>query len=1006
MKRLVSVVLFTTVSALATGSVHAQEMAAPPEQSASQADAQSEPQGAAADSASTTAGDIVVTGTRVANGANSPTPVTVLPTEEFLKLNPGTVTEAVNLLPALQGSQNISSRPGGGQRNGAGAYFNLRNLGNLRTLVLYDGMRLIPTINQNEADVDAAIVPQLLLKRVDVVTGGVSAVYGSDAIAGVINFITDRDFTGVRLQASSSISTYGDDRIGDIGIAAGTHFGADDRGHIEVSYQYRKDQGILDRRNALDRSFYAANTGFAGSGTAANPFFNVPDMRLSNTTFGGLIVATSNAADLTALRNFAGGQLPMFLPNGQLTGFVHGLVPVAGGTFAPFGTAGITLASANVESGGSGAYFPSSSIKSALELQQAFGRVDYDLTENLHAYAQLAYSRIVTQAQFRSPNFTANNGSLRFSYANPFLQLTQEPYRSFFAANPTRTFNLNEVLLNQPRNRQTTEAWIAFAGLEGGLGGDWKWDINAGYQQSTIRAVDLYNIDRGKLAAALDVVRNANGQIVCRAAATNAAYANCVPLNIFGGIEAASPEALAYIYTPTFNRNRSRMETVAGSVSGSPFETWAGPVKVAVSGEYRRLRWDAVTNTDPTELANCAGISFNCTQGTTLRWFNNTMGPVPTVSQKVTEGALEVNVPLLRDMAFAQSFSVTGAVRRTHYSTSGNVTTWKLGADWQIVDDLRIRATRSRDIRAPNLFDLFTSTQINCGISAVDKLTGTTYNNLCNTVGSNPDLEPEFANTLTVGAVLTPSFLPGFTATIDYYKIDVDNVILLQQGFSTPVLNFCADVQGNAPVCSLVSRANWTDRNPATNPITATRSSQVNVAALHTWGVDTELGYHFDLAGRDLSLRALIAYQPTNKFDQGPSGVISFAGAYNAGSNRLSAAAKWRVTGVISYDITDNINLTVLERWRSGLKAIYDDNVSVVKAKLPSLGYTNVNLTWKPGETELGDYEFYVNVANLFNKFPTVYYTGQPALPSSQPFTPEGDDVIGRVFTVGARVKF
>jgi outer membrane receptor protein involved in Fe transport len=971
-----------------------------------QADAAVQPE------AETAAQDIIVTGSRTTTNANSPTPMVALPAEQFLKLTPGSITEAASLLPALQGSQNLSSRPGGGQRNGAGAYFNLRNMGNLRTLVLVDSMRLIPTINQNEADTDASIVPQMLIKRLDVVTGGVSAVYGSDAVSGVVNFITDRDFNGVKFQASKSISTYGDDPISDFGVAAGTRF-AGGRGHIEFSYQYRQDAGLIDRRSTLDRDFFAANTGNAGTGTAANPYFNVPDARLSNTTFGGLIISSSVAADTTTLRNLQFGS------TGQLSPFVHGLVPVAGGTFAPFGTAGITAATANLESGGDGGYFASSAIKSSLKFHQAFGRVDYDLTDNLHFFAELGYSRVLTATQFRSPTFTAGAGSLRFSYSNPYLLLTQDPYRALFLANPTRTLNINEILLNAPRATQLTEAYIGFAGLEGKLGSKFTWNIGGGYQQSTILARDLLNIDRGKLAAALDAVDvgfvttgTRNGVIACRAAVTyaghaaNPNYAGCVPLNVFGGIDAASPAAKTYLYDATFNRNRSRMETLSGSITGSPFDTWAGPVKVALSGEYRRLRWNADSNTDPAQFADCTGISFNCTQGTTLRWFNNTMAPVAQVEQKVTEGAFEATVPLLKNVPFFKSLELTGAARYTDYSTSGHVTTWKLGADWKISSDLRLRATRSRDIRAPNLFELFTSTQINTGITAADPLTGATFGPFANTQTGNRNLRPETANTLTVGAVLTPSFIPGLSLSVDYYRIQVKDVIFLLQGFSAQVLQTCKATQGASPACVLVSRPSWTDTNAATNPITATTSTYLNIAKQDTWGIDTELNYNTRLFGNAFNFRVLAAYQPSLVYDQGPAGVLSVAGAYNAGSNRLSAAPKWRVTGVVSYDITQDISVTVLERWRSGLNAIYDPTLVVVNPKMPGIAYTNLNLSYKVNDTKLGSFEMFATVANLFNKFPTVYYTNQVTQPSTQPFTPEGDDTIGRVFTAGVKVKF
>ncbi|MCC7461546.1 MAG: TonB-dependent receptor [Gammaproteobacteria bacterium] len=966
---------------------------------------------AAAALAQTPAGEqlqeIEVTGSRIiTNGNDSPTPLTVVDAEQFLKLQPTAITEAVNLLPALQGSQNVTSRPGGGQRNGAAAWFNLRNMGNLRTLNLYDGQRLIPTINQNEADTDATLVPQLLLKRVDVVTGGVSAVYGSDAISGVVNFITDRDFNGIKVQANSGVSTYGDDRTRDFGIAGGMAF-SNGRGHIEGSYQYHDDAGLQNRAAGADRSFYAANAVGVGAGTAANPYFNMPDARLSNATFGGLIQGSSVAAHTTVLRGL------QFLTSGQLAAFNHGQIPLAGGTLAPFGTPG-TLASANVESGGDGAWYSGSSLKHGIDFHQAFGRIDYDLTDDLHAFAQIAYTKIHSYNQFRQPLF--NNYT--FSYSNPFLLATQEPYRSMFLGSPTATLRVSELLQNNPRSTQDTKAHLVFAGLEGKLGARFDWEINITNSRSIIQANDLFNFDRGRLAAALDAVDvglvttgTANGQIACRATvdytghAANPNYAGCVPLNIFGGQPGQA--SLDYLYETTFNRNRTQQDTADVAITGAPFDNWAGPVKTALSVEYRRLRWDAVTNTDPSARADCAGIGagLNCTPSTAL-WFNNTMGPVPQVSQTVKEAALEVGFPLLADLPAARNLDFTGAVRHTNYDTSGSVTTWKAGLSWNINDQIRLRATRSRDIRAPNLFDLFTSVQVNCSFSGTDPLTGGTFTNLCNTQGSNPDLKPEIGNTSTVGIVLTPSMLPGFSLAVDYFKIDVGSVILLQQGWSNATLNYCNQVRGNAPVCALISRANWTDTNWATNPITAFASQNVNVAELNTHGIDVEAGYQTRLFSRAFNARLLASHQPELIYNQGPSGTLSFAGAYYTGSNRFAALPKWKVTGILSYDVTERFNVTVLERWRSSLNASYDPRAVLLRSKLPSVAYTTLNLSYRDRDTRIGDAEAYLSIQNLFNTWPEVYYPGtNTTAPGQQPYLPEGDDTIGRYFTLGVRVR-
>lgn len=976
--------------------------------------------------------EIVITGSRVSTNENSPTPLTVLNTEEFLKLQPTTVTDALTLMPALQGpQQGTSSRPGGGQRNGAAAYLNLRNMGDLRTLILMDGQRVIPTINSNQAQVDASIVPQMLLKRVDLVTGGVSAVYGSDGVSGVINFVTDRDFNGLKFQANRGTSSHSDADTWDVGIAAGTRF-ADDRAHIEFSYQYLEDKGLIDRRDALDRSIYAANIGGAGNGTAANPYFNVPDMRISNATFGGLIISTSTAADLATLRTLNGLSSTAgvrFTSATSLAAFNNGLVPCAGGTFVPFATpATCTVATANVQSGGDGAYYASSSIKHASDAHQAFGRFDFDVTDNIHLFAQLGWSKLWNANQFRSPPFIANNttGNLQFSYQNPFLWAMQGTTGAFFRSNapltgaPSRSLGMNILLLNEPLSQNETDAFVGHVGLEGKFGDTYDWNLTVGKSQSTLLSEDLRNFRRDKFAAATDVVDvgqvttgTANGQTACRATVTyaghpaNANLAGCVPLNIFGGLTASNnTQALGWLYETTFNEHVTKLETMNAAVSGQPFSTWAGPVNMAVSADWRRIRWDVTSNADPIETVgagNCNGILLNCTT-TQTKWVQNSFGAVSGAKQSVKEGALEIQVPLLRDAPMFQSLSLNGAARLTDYSTSGSVETWKLGTDWHINDDFRIRATRSRDIRAPNLFELFSSVKQNCLTSVQDALTGFATNANCNIERPEPNLTPELSDTITAGVVFTPTFVPGLTMSIDYYKIKVEDVIFLVQGFNPNFLATCASLRGAASICNeLVVRNNWTDTSPVTNPVRSTESRFYNIATQNTWGIDFESGYRTEIAGHGFNLRALASYQPKLDYDQGPVGVLTMAGAFNVGTNRFAASPKWRVTGVASFDITEDLTFTWLQRWRSGLRAYYDPAIRLVEADMPSLATATVNLNYKFEASRAGRGEVFLNVRNLFDKYPTSYYSGQVTQPSSQPFFPEGDDTIGRYFTLGVR---
>ena len=237
----------------------------------------------AADAAAADPVTVVVTGSRVIkNGNNSPTPLTVVNVEQMLKLQPTNIAEALSTLPAFAGSRVATGNPGTGTTNNAANVMNLRGLGFTRNLILYDGHRVPPSTQDGLVDID--MIPQMLLKRVDIVTGGVSAVYGSDAISGVVNFVTDTRFNGLKLNVQGGISSRNDDKTYDIGIAGGRDlFGG--KGHIEASYQYRDDPGIASRRS---RRFGIDDITVQGGGNTANPYHVTYDTRFNTTTFGGL----------------------------------------------------------------------------------------------------------------------------------------------------------------------------------------------------------------------------------------------------------------------------------------------------------------------------------------------------------------------------------------------------------------------------------------------------------------------------------------------------------------------------------------------------------------------------------------------------------------------------------------------------------------------------------------------------------------------------------------------
>ncbi|MEE4452119.1 TonB-dependent receptor domain-containing protein [Novosphingobium resinovorum] len=932
-----------------TGTAHAQNTA----QDAAPATRPAPPQAAEA-----SAQDIIVTGSRViSNGNNSPTPVTVVSTEQAQKVQPGTLADSLQILPVFSGSRGSGSNPsstgsvGGG--NGSANQLNLRNIGPEKTLVLMDGKRIPPTLNSGIVDVDS--IPQMMVKRVDVVTGGASAVYGSDAVAGVVNYIIDHDLQGLKVEGETGISQRGDAAKYRLGAAWGTDlFGG--RGHFEISYEYQKESGI-DRRS--DRS-WMRQAGVTGSGTEANPYVNQKDLRQSGYSAGGLITSGVLA-----------GQT--FNADGSLRDFQHGTAT---------GTSG-------VEVGGDGAYYDST-LMAPLEFNQFFGRFDYDVSDDVHAYVQVG-GNFKTNTAY-GDNLTMQNFTIRSD--NPYLS---QQYRDQLAGAGESTFKLSEIMQGGPRLGATTrtEQVNMSAGLNGKLG-DFRWTADYVHGQSILKNTQLNNVNRQHLAEALDAVSDGAGNVVCRVALTDPGSA-CAPLNPFGE-GAASAESLAYVQQDTHYRAKTVLDDATASISGRLFDTWAGPVNVALSGEWRKLSFRSSSDAGPEDYADCAGITYNCT-ATTLLW-QNTFAASPRISNTVWEGAVEASVPLLADLPFAQSFDLSGAARYTSYQTSGRYWTWKVGFDWHVNDALRFRGTRSRDIRAPTLNDLFAPTYVSV-VRSTDRLTGTApqvsvYNQ------SNPDLKAEVGNTLTVGLVWNPA--PAFSIAVDYYKIKVTNAITQLQGNDPQIQDLCYASGGTSAYCDLQVRPNGYTDPSSTNSVTSWVSRSINLSEVSTEGVDVEANFRSSLLDRPFSLRLLGAYQPHIYYKQPGVETRDQAGAA-FGPLGAAAAPTVRLTGIVHFEPSDHVSIDILERWRNAMTLSGYDSEIWVDDHLKAFATTNVTVTFKPESTY--NAEFYLNVQNLFDaKPPTGGFTGNGTRAGFRDGYPVSDSPLGRFFTAGVRAKF
>jgi outer membrane receptor protein involved in Fe transport len=895
---------------------------------------------------------IVVTGSRIQNGDSSPTPVTIVSADLLQDISPATVADGLNKLPQFVGS-NTQSTNNNASSNGVGNFLNLRGLGTTRTLILFDGHRLPDTAQAGGVDVNT--VPQFLLQRVDVVTGGASAVYGSDAVAGVVNFVVDNKFSGLKLMGEAGVSTRGDNGTQRLGIGYGTDI-LGGRGHVLASYNYSNSEGI-DSKTA--RRNGALVPSLAGNGGTV-PFTPVLNARVPAGTLGGLLQTTP----------FAFGA--QFNAQGEL-------VPVDLGTAVGPG----------LFSGGE-TFFLDTGMFASLETHQGYGRLDYDLTDHVTAYVQGTYTRTTNDYPFIQYLFSPVLAFKDNPYLAPSAQAT------LAAIDPgSPVIAVGKFLSEQQGIASRTESYFVNGGLKGDLaGGDLNWDVSYSRARTTQRTASRFNVNNEKLAAASDPVRTASGSIVCRITQIDPArYPDCVPLNVFGP-NSVTPEALDFVTDETEYSLVQTMDDFNATLTGSLIDLPAGPLKFALNGEHRRSTLDLVSNAQPLDVVDCTNL-FLCTPGATQHQFNVVADA--TGRQNVTEGAVEVEVPILADRPFFHSLSLSGAARYTHYSTCGGVTTWKVGGDWEPVEGLRFRATRSRDIRAPNLNELFAPTNASPRSFADPHVAGggSGQATIIET-GGNPNLKPEKADTFTAGVVYRPNWLPRLSIAVDYYDIKIGDAIAFTAAETSNAI--CEASGGTDPFCQFIVRPlPFSDRTAANFP-TKVISLPLNAAEFRQSGVDAEVNYSFPLFGGTIGLRGLLTYvdrQETQQFPNTP--VVDFVNRAPFGVPR------WRAALVAGYS-DDDWTLTTFTRYRAAVSNDYDPRLTFDLPKISDSVFVDATVARKVKGLG-GEFEFYLSAQNLFDAEAPILYPPPGAPGFFYPAVP-GDDIIGRRVNAGFRAKF
>ncbi len=895
--------------------------------------------------------DILVTGTRVLrNGYSAPQPTTVLGADDIAAKAPNNLADFVNVLPSLAGSTTPRTTTAAISAGNAGINaLNLRNLGVNRTLILLDGQRVGASSIGGLVDINQ--FPQALVKRIDIVTGGASAGYGSDAVAGVVNFVLDTSYNGIKGEAQGGVTTYGDDESYRISLTAGTAF-AGGRGHFLISAEAAHTAGIT---GIGSRDWY----------TAAKVLTN-PTYTATNGQPQLLVRANSGVATATPGGIITAGPLrgTYFGPGGTPLQFNYG--PIVAGNYMAGGQSGYA------DFGTSG------DLDARASRQNVFSRVSFDVSERVELFAQLSYGRSTTHVAALNQ---ANYGTITIRSDNAFIPASIAARVSALNLASFSLGTLNEDL-GPLTNNSERESWRPVIGAKGDfdmLGSKWTWDaygqksITHSYVETTTTITANYN-------AAIDSIRNASGAIVCRSVATNP---SCVPYNIFGtGVN--SQAALDYVKGTAFLRTKLTQDVVAGNLRGDPFSTWAGPVSVALGVEHRR------------EAVSGSSDALSPTRGYFAGNYLPTHG-----SYKVTEGYLEVVVPLAKDNAFARSLDLNGAVRATHYSTSGSVATWKVGLTYKPVDDITFRVTRSRDIRAPNLNELFQAGQT-VTANITDPSRGNATASAFQVTSGNTGLRPEEADTLGLGVVLQPRFLPGFAASVDYYNIDINGAIATVSGQA--LVNQC--FAGNTALCSQITR-------DAAGVITTVMVQPINLSKLVARGLDFEASYRRPLLNGQLTLRALATHYLKNSSNNGINKPTDNVGMNNGLGSAATSLPRWTYMASVGWEKGPLSTLFTARGFSAGVfntsyvecstscPTSTTDNMTIDNNQLPGAIYFDANVSYSLSPNA----SMFVSVDNIANRDPAqvpwISSAGGAPLSVNQALY----DTLGRRFRVGVRFR-
>ena len=932
--------------------------------------------------------EIVVTGSRIARPElQSTTPTIVLNTEQLQNQGFENLADIATSLPQFTpafGASRTQSTFSGATSSGLNAV-NLRNLGSVRTVVLINGRR-VPGGTSTSTTVDMNTIPTANIERVEILTGGAAAVYGADAVAGVINLITKKNFEGMEFGASYGATFESDNQNPSGYIMLGGEFADKGRGLFTIQYD---KQG---RVSCKDRDLCKQD--FSWLSATAPPLSGPP-------AYSGVGLAPR-----------------IFMPNGSSVTSRGGNFTNASGGLIPFDVTvdgynrnaarDLAIPTERIMVAAEGEYAVSDFASAFVELN--FGQTETDSAFEGHPFQSSSAGSLVGGG----PGVTGLQPSIPLS--NPFVpQAIRDAYTAQLAALPTpgnpataqitwsQRFNMFG-LRGANNNRQTIRAVAGFKGdfdSLAGFGKDWTWEIHHVYGRTTLDSLSEGFVGTDRLYNALRVEQVPGGPAGTYRCVDAAARAQgCIPVNPFA---AYTQPMLDYLSVTAGQGGRSELQDSQAFLTGSLFELPAGPFQAAL-GVERRTFSGFVDYDESINLGLVAG---------------NQIGDVDLVEIEQKEVYAELLAPIVKDLPFARSVAVETAYRRTD-SDVGEYGTWKYGANWEPLEGLRLRVMRARSVRTPVPGELSGVGQTfgtiadpctqgrrgapgsvrdtNCTAAGVPA----TYNpvlqieqSVAGFSGGNPDLVPEEATSLTYGFVLTPTFLPNFSLSVDRFVINIDGIITSVARQTET--NLCYDTVERL-FCSQLTRGTSPLLPGANYVLTAVNEQQQNVAATDIAGFDVALGYFFSIGdasrlSADLSMtfydkaelqaipgqqrEDLLGFAGGSTSDQG---FVKRQGVLNLGYHVGPFGANWHTRYIAPAGMSPFIDGFP----KIGSHVYHDTRFSV--------GFMESS-------------EVYVGINNVFDKEPPLFATntsGTQALDT----VPGYYDIFGRSYYAGMKVKF